>query len=217
MAVIGLVGFIGSGKNTFAQQLCQHGCVQDSFAAPLKDLVSSVFGWPRHLLEGDTDESRDFRETTDIFWSKRTGISGFTPRLAMQLIGTDVMRDHFHKDIWLNSLEYRLRCRDHNVTVVSDARFRNELDLIKRMGGVTVWVRRGELPEWHDVAVKANSGSVKHLHTMKTVYSHVHSSEWEWCGYQFDHVIDNNSTVAHLYHQAQQVMQHIAMPKQQAV
>jgi len=102
--IIGLVGLIGSGKGTVAELFSKAAdCTTDSFAKPLKDLTASIFGWPRPLLEGDTSESRDFRETPDIFWSRKTGIPNFTPRLALQLIGTDVMRNHFHEDIWMDS------------------------------------------------------------------------------------------------------------------
>jgi len=34
--IIGLVGLIGSGKDTVAQQFIKTGCVKDSFATPLK-------------------------------------------------------------------------------------------------------------------------------------------------------------------------------------
>lgn len=213
MTLIGLVGFISSGKGTAAACLEQLGCRHDSFAAPLKDLVSAVFGWPRHLLEGDTPESREFRETPDVYWTRKTGINNFTPRLAMQLIGTDVMRDQFHKDIWLNSLEYRLRCVNKGPTVVSDARFRNELDLIKSLGGATVWVQRGDLPEWYDLAVSANSGNSVARHKMNTTWSHIHSSEWDWCGYDFDYVVSNNGTVEDLNSKMITVFEGIAHKK----
>jgi len=71
MNTIGLLGNIGSGKNTVAQYLATKGCIPTSFAGPLKDLCANVFGWDRDLLEGETDESRQFRETVDMFWSKK--------------------------------------------------------------------------------------------------------------------------------------------------
>lgn len=199
MKIIGLVGFIGSGKDTVANMLLDRGGYKDSFAAPLKDLVSAVFGWPRELLEGDTIESRDFRETPDIFWTRKTGIDNFTPRMALQLIGTDVMREHFHKNIWLNSLEYRMRSANKNsVTVISDVRFRNELDLIKELGGVNIWVRREQLPDWYHIAEKANNGSAVDRHVMRTRYRSVHASEWDWIGYDFDYEIHNTGTLDQL-------------------
>ena len=48
--IIGLVGLIGSGKGTVANMFVERGCIEDSFAAPLKDLSASIFGWPRELM-----------------------------------------------------------------------------------------------------------------------------------------------------------------------
>ena len=199
--IIGLVGFIGSGKDTVAKRFIEHGCVKDSFAAPLKDATSAIFGWPRDMLEGDTVESREFRETPDIFWTRKLGIDNFTPRLALQLVGTDVMRNHFHPDIWLASLEYRFRTRleKSKCVVVSDVRFRNELDIIKQLGGRIVWVQRGELPDWYDEAVKANEGNAIARKIMQTRYRDVHQSEWDWAGYPVDHIIQNTGTIDDLY------------------
>ena len=217
--LIGLIGFIGSGKDTVAQKIIQHGATKDSFAAPLKDVVSAVFGWQRDLLEGDTIQSREFRETPDMFWSRKLGIPNFTPRLALQLVGTDVMRDHFHTDIWLSSLEYRLRCNKqaHGAVVISDARFRNELNLIKEMNGKVIWVQRGELPEWYDTAVKANQGNVVAKRIMETKYRDVHSSEWDWVGFDVDYVITNNGTLEDLYDQINKIQQELTLPKLTAI
>ena len=200
--IIGLVGFIGSGKNTVATEFVNRGCTQDSFAAPLKDMCSNIFGWDRNLLEGDTTEGRDFRETPDMFWTKKLGVPHFTPRLALQLMGTEVMRDHFNTDIWLNSLEYRLlkQHKEDPCVVVSDARFRNELDLIKRMDGVLIWVQRGELPEWFKTASNAHDNVINRK-IMTTKYKDVHESEWNWAGYPVDYIITNNGTFEELQDQ----------------
>ena len=61
--IIGVVGFIGSGKGTVGDLLkTEFGFHSISFASHLKDVASLLFGWDRNLLEGDTDESRSFRE-----------------------------------------------------------------------------------------------------------------------------------------------------------
>ncbi len=197
--IIGLVGFIGSGKDTVANRFISYGCIRDSFAAPLKDTCSAIFGWRRDLLEGDTIESREFRETPDMFWARKLGIDNFTPRLALQLVGTDVLRNHFHQDIWLSSLEYRFRIKnnDQNV-VISDARFRNELELIKSLNGIVIWVQRGELPLWFDDAVKANEGNAIARKIMQTRWRDVHESEWNWAGFPVDYVINNNGSMEDL-------------------
>lgn len=218
--IIGIVGHIGSGKNTvgnFITQSVGKTGYTDSFAAPLKDLCSSIFGWPRSLLEGNTIESREFRETPDIFWTRKTGIDNFTPRLALQLMGTDVLRNHFHNDIWINSLEYRLRkISDSNTVVVTDARFINELDIIKHLCGTIIWVQRGELPDWYETAVEANGGNVVSKRIMTTRYRDVHQSEWNWAGYPVDHIIRNTGTLEDLKFKTSQILFQIQKRQKQA-
>lgn len=216
--IIGCVGFIGSGKDTVANKFAEAGAEKYAFASTLKDTVSAVFGWHRELLEGDSIESREFRETPDMFWSRKLGIPNFTPRLALQLIGTDVMRNHFHKDIWLNSLEYQLRSRANNrQVIISDARFRNELNLIKELNGIIIWVQRGELPEWYNTAVDANNGNVISNKVMQTKYRDVHQSEWDWAGFDVDFVIKNDGSLSDLDEQINQIQQYIQSKKLRAV
>ena len=204
--IVGITGFIGSGKDTVANMFVERGCAHDSFASPVKDVCASIFGWPRDMLEGDRVESRDFRETPDMFWTKKLGVPHFTPRLALQLLGTEVLRNHFAPDIWINSLEYRIRKQNLEApcTVISDARFRNELDLIKNMGGIVIWVQRGELPEWFDVASKAHNNVVSRK-IMQTKYRDVHESEWNWAGYPVDYIIENNGTLEDLAKQVENI------------
>ena len=199
--IIGIVGFIGSGKDTVGDLLLEtHSGFKESFATPLKDMTAAVFGWPRDLIEGDTIESRDFRETPDMFWTRKTGIDNFTPRLALQLLGTEVMRDHFNENIWLDSLEYRLRknAAPNEMVIVTDCRFVNEMQLIQRLGGRVIRVTRGDDPIWYETAVAANNGNAISQKIMQTRYRDVHPSEWKWAGYDFDIVIDNNGTLDEL-------------------
>ena len=53
--IIGVCGFIGSGKDTVADYLQNfHEFRRESFASTLKDAVAAVFGWDRTMLEGRT-------------------------------------------------------------------------------------------------------------------------------------------------------------------
>ena len=64
--IIGVCGFIGSGKDTIADYLTNfHGFRRESFANSLKDAVSMVFGWDRTMLEGRTKQAREWREQVD--------------------------------------------------------------------------------------------------------------------------------------------------------
>ncbi len=68
--LIGVVGFMGSGKDTVADMLIDRGFIKDSFARTLKDAASVLFGWDRQMLDGTTVESRQWRERPDTFWAK---------------------------------------------------------------------------------------------------------------------------------------------------
>lgn len=208
MNTIGLLGNIGSGKNTVAQYLATKGCIPTSFAGPLKDLCANVFGWGRDLLEGETDESRKFRETVDMFWTKKLSIPNFTPRLALQLIGTDVMRNHFNQNIWISSLEYRVRKlhSQNECVVISDCRFQNEVNIIQAMNGTVILVERDEKPEWYDIALKANQGDAVAKHIMTRDFKHIHTSEWDWIGCHIDYTVKNNDTKEHLYKQLDEIL-----------
>ena len=188
--IVGLVGLIGSGKGTVGDMLIEQGFVQASFATPLKDAAASVFNWDREMLEGITPESRAWREVTDTWWEERLNIPNFSPRLALQLLGTEVFRNHFHQDTWILSMEARLRDAKHDV-VITDARFPNEINMIRRQGGVVVRVKRGDDPEWFGLA-ETNPDS------MPQVYPEVHASEYSWCSITPNYLITNDGTLEEL-------------------
>lgn len=205
--IIGVCGFIGAGKDTVADYLVNlHGFRRDSFAGSLKDAVSAVFGWDRVLLEGRTKHSREWREQPDAWWSDRLG-RPVTPRWILQQWGTEVCRRGFHDDIWIASLENKLRsCQDD--VVISDCRFPNEIQAIKSAGGVVIWVQRGPLPEWYQCALTQNTTHEDevwilddHHQLMEHRYPAVHASEFGWIGTEFDSVVDNNGTMDELYDQ----------------
>ena len=77
--VVGICGLIGHGKDTASGFLIEEGFQRVSFAGILKDACANIFGWDRILLEGNTTESRAFREQVDEWWAKRLDIPNFTP------------------------------------------------------------------------------------------------------------------------------------------
>jgi hypothetical protein len=206
--IIGVCGFIGSGKDTIADYLVNfHEFRRDSFASTLKDAVAAVFGWDRELLEGRTKEAREWREQVDLWWAERLGMPNLTPRLALQLWGTEVCRKGFHDDIWIASLENKLRNSKDDI-VISDCRFPNEIASIRKAGGKIVWVKRGELPVWYHLAINANSGAPIAQEMLKDIGVHV--SETAWVGTNFDTVIDNNGTIEDLYTQVKLLVNNVS-------
>jgi len=202
--IIGICGFIGSGKDTAADYLVNfHGYRRESFASSLKDAVANVFGWDRMLLEGRTTQSREWREQPDEWWSARLG-RDITPRYILQYWGTEVIRDGFHDDMWIASLENKIRNSRDNI-VITDCRFPNEIKAIRAQGGRIIWVQRGPLPDWYPVAVRANAGDAMFIEKLKTLG--VHPSETAWAGTKFDAEIDNNETIDDLYTQLKNLVQ----------
>ena len=212
--IIGVAGWKAAGKDTIGKYFIDnHGYTKDSFAASLKDLVASVFCWDRELLEGATKESREWRETPDGWWEEHLNwinhpgyklSERFTPRFALQYIGTQVFRENMDYNIWVSSLKRRLL--NNKKVVLTDVRFPNELQMVKDLGGILVWVKRGPLPEWYDCAIKANDFySEKLFQYPRKSVDHminkykVHESEWKWVGWKFDYIIENDGTIEDLY------------------
>lgn len=200
MLVISLSGLIGAGKDSIADYLVdRHDFQKESWAGSLKDAVSAVFGWDRTLLEGKTQESRLWREEPDQWWSNRLGYK-VTPRAILQEWGTDLCRKHFHDEVWVASLENRLKKSTKNV-VISDSRFPNEIDAVRRIGGLIVRVKRGPDPEW------VNCYKKDKLEFKWKYGNNIHPSEYSSVDCDYDYVIDNDSSINELYSKVSSLLQ----------
>lgn len=202
--IIGIVGFIGSGKNTVSNYIVNnYNFEQHSFASNLKDILSILFLWDRELLEGETLESRIWREEPDIWWeNKLNWINSpiytkfnkrFTPRFVSQYIGTNLFRDMFNNNIWVLSLEKKIK--DVENCVITDCRFRNEIAFIRQQGGKIVRVKRGPEPDWYDIALEFNKGQ---FNTIPKELIDIHPSEWAWIGTEFDYIFENDLKLVEL-------------------
>ena len=190
--IIGICGLIGSGKGTVADILVEQGYKKVSFADKLKDGVATIFGWDRALLEGDTNESREWREQADEFWTKETGRT-ITPRIVLQEFGTECMRDGFDNGVWVSLLKKHMIDNPGNY-VVPDVRFRNEQDMIRKLGGKVWQVKRGKDPEWFTRALFDNNNP--ETSNLMNGFD-IHESEYKWIDVntRFDSILHNDSTV----------------------
>lgn len=187
MKIIAICGFQGSGKDTLANILIEkHGYIKLSFAGAVKDVASVVFSWDRKMLEGDTKESREWREQVDPWWSEKLGIPNLTPRYILQQFGTDLFRNHFHKDIWIACVERKLM--NYDKVVITDCRFPNEVKIMKKYGAKIIHIFRGQIPDWFYKVKICEMEPPKELH----------ASETSWIREEFDFTIENNSTIKDL-------------------
>jgi hypothetical protein len=207
--IIGVCGFIGSGKDTIADYLVNfHGYRRESFAGSLKDAVAAVFGWDRTMLEGRTKQAREWREQVDTWWANRLNMPELTPRYILQYWGTEVCRNGFHDDMWIASLENKLRNSKDDI-VISDCRFPNEIKSIKDAGGIVIRVKRGSEPEWYRDAADMNAGDrCMNYALAKSRMSklNIHASETAWVGTKFDHTLTNDTSIDDLYTKVQMII-----------
>lgn len=188
--IIGVCGLIGSGKGTIGDILVKDYNFQKiSFADKLKDAVAELFDWDRELLEGDTVESREWRNQPDDFWTRETG-NVVTPRLVLQLFGTECMRNGFYDGIWISFVKKKILENPEINYVITDVRFPNEISLLNEIGGEVWWVRRGNLPDWF----------VNYRDNQK-IPENIHPSEWEWARSSFNFIIENDKSINDLKNQ----------------
>jgi hypothetical protein len=139
MVLIGLLGKKRSGKDTVADHLVLNkDFIKKSFADPLKDVIKILFGFNEEQLYGH------LKEAIDDNWN-------VTPRETMQFIGTDIVRNQFHKlipdignDFWLKHFELWYQNNKHQNIVIADVRFQNEVDLILSLGGTIIKLERND-------------------------------------------------------------------------
>lgn len=198
MKLIGIAGFAGSGKDTVADYLVtMYSFKRMAFADPLKDAVANIFTWPREMLQGHTPESRAWREQKDEWWSEKLGFE-ITPRIIMQIFGTEVVRDALHPGIWLLNTQRRIENARKFAQVapttscdivITDLRFPNEMKMIRDLGGQCWRIQRGPDPEWWGLLDDQ----------IKESYPGVHYSESALSMCTFDKEINNDSTIGNLH------------------
>lgn len=211
--IISLTGRAGSGKDTVANYIIKNydNWGKDLFAGTLKDAVSAIFGWDRKMLAGDTPEDREIREQKDDYWSEKFGYE-VTPRIILQKFGTDCLRNHLHEDIWVNSLEKKIKDTDKNI-IITDCRFKNEIEMLKNLGATFIRVTRDTLPEWFEKVSELNKKGYNMAGILNLVpeVKNIHVSELDWIGVDNpDYIINAKSgDFEGMYKQIDKIMENI--------
>ena len=128
----------------------------------------------------EKNERRSLQWTNDL----KTSIERFslTPRLLLQLLGTECGRQIIHPNIWVNStfIDYKEDCK----WIISDVRFPNEAEAIKSKGGILIRINRLGFED---------TGN--------------HESEIALDNYyKFDYIVDNNSTIDDLIKKIREIL-----------
>lgn len=201
------------------------------FADKLKDIVCILIGCTRGQLE-----DRDFKEKElgEEWWYytvrlnksktlipyletrgelKEETLVKLTPRLLLQLMGTECGREIIHPNLWVNALmgEYKkeylntptfsdfsnTRLYSMPKWIITDLRFENELKAVKDRGGITIRVNRNFTPKEGDeiqIKVFSNWSKALYSHTDNDGYHYGHGSD----GYKYKSTLIKPITDNHL-------------------
>lgn len=138
------------------------------FANKLKLLVSMLTGIPIADLEkAEVKNSKLGEEWAYLFWfngkdmfrvnpNRYNDFTGFSPdriknytvRQFLQYIGTDLLRNQLHEDVHINALFAEYKNNDsfepNSKWIITDVRFPNEAEAIKKRGGFLIRVNNPE-------------------------------------------------------------------------
>jgi hypothetical protein len=171
VTVVGIAGYARSGKDTIADYLVENeGYTKISFSTPMKEAMYRLN--PRITV--NEIQNTALRIGVDVYgWE---GLKERSPdiRGLLQRFGTEVGREMFGEDFWVN---YALdSIPDGGKAVIADVRYPNEADAIRALGGKVFRVER-------DGVGPANA----------------HASENALDRYEFDGTLYNQGTVRGLY------------------
>lgn len=123
--LIGIAAKARSGKDTVAKYLFEsYGFTRIAFADPVKLAAQAIFG-----LSHDATWNDDIKETTIPYW-------GLSPRRMFQLVGTECVKPHFGKDVWIKRWNVAYNTlKETDDIVVPDVRFEEEAAYLRSIGG----------------------------------------------------------------------------------
>ncbi len=154
----GVGGFFGAGKDVLADRLvADHGFVKLGMSDPLVEATGRLNPWFRLdfdvliLTEEDEHWAYLAKAGTFVKWHTLLRSVGYVAakkhqevREFLQKLGTEVGRDMFGENVWVDYAAEsvrRLRADGKNV-VITGIRFQNELDMIFDEGGTSIWIDR---------------------------------------------------------------------------
>lgn len=165
MQIIAIVGLKGAGKDTAASVFTDWGWTNMKFATPMKAMIHALV-----MSQGGTMEHAVRMTDGDLKEEPSDFLGGQTCRYAMQTIGTEWGRNLMGLNFW----------RDRFITagmnlgpvpgvVVTDARFPNEFETVRKLGGEIYRVDRPELTKAAKIAREKGELHESECHVLDVV------------------------------------------------
>lgn len=148
--IIGFAGRKQSGKtscsqyvaNTFVGQTLGAAQIYN-FADPLKnDICINILGLTFEQCYG-TDNQKN--ELVNCYW----GDKQLTAREVMQFVGTDIFRK-LQNNVWADATINKIQKEKADLALIADCRFPNEVNVIKKAGGIVIKLNRNPFGSTHD-------------------------------------------------------------------
>jgi hypothetical protein len=205
--LVGISGVAGSGKDTAGNYLVREfDFIKIAFADPLKRIVRDIFDFSEEQLWGPSE----MRNKPDPRYPRPDG-TFLTPRMALQQLGTQAGRNCY-PNVWI---DYALRLaktasespakfdydkklglypsdRTNNPirgVVISDLRFKNEVDALNQSGAFLIRLKRDQ------AGLEGEAG----LHLSETEQLTIPDSS-------FNFIALNNGSLCDLYHELRNAM-----------
>jgi hypothetical protein len=184
--IIGISGYSGSGKDlvgTIIQEISLNKWHIKKWAGKLKTIASILTGIPvenfedqefkKTLLGPEWGTVKDIPLNGVPVFADMQFNSLMTVRDFLQKLGTDAIRDSLHENTWVNATMVDYTAESN--WIITDTRFPNEAEAIKKAGGIVVRINRPgvqpinphpsetSLDDWNFDAVINNDGDVSDI------------------------------------------------------
>lgn len=123
------------------------------FADPLKEMAINIFGLePQQVYGSDKDKNT----LTHILWDnipfndEKSG--NMTSREFLQHFGTNIVR-RIYGEAWVRATINSILKEESEVAIIPDVRFPNEVDAIKKIGGIMIRLTRNIHNSYHESEV----------------------------------------------------------------
>lgn len=191
--IIGFSGYAGSGKDTAADALIEDGYQHVSFADALKQMAYAIdpyvqYSHMRNVTVRDGVRPMVVQGFERL--STMVDLHGWDycknkypdVRRLLQRVGTEGGRDIFGDNIWIDTAFNKI---DGNA-VITDVRFKNEMQAILDRGGFVIRIEREGVGPRND-----------------------HPSETELSDAEFSTVVHNNGSIEELYAKVREAVENL--------
>lgn len=224
MAIIGINGYSGSGKDTLGRIIQELDPNQNweikKFAGKLKHIATLLTGIDQKKFEDQQFKQKALGK--QWYMLSEEGYKPMTARDLLQKVGTDAMRNNVHPDVWVNALmaDYKpivdISTFRYAKGYIDDRKVKED-EKVFPVGQMFEYLEEVPHPNWviTDVrfeneakAIKNKKGIIIRIDRPGVIPVNDHASEIELDHWNFDYKIANTSDLSDLKENIEQILKH---------